>query len=134
MLANLSYFAAVFLFQVLRIGRLCRTDKDCERGAWDQQSHGTVPSSHMHTRNQVTQVTGEFVSKRTFWGAGPWLVSINQSISIFICVAPIHNMFSWHFPICAGLHHTLFINVFTETQHFPLEKALGVSGVVETAF
>ena len=64
--ANLSYFAAVFIFQVLRIGRLCRTDKDCERGAWDQQSHGTVTSSHMHTRNQVTQVTGECVSKLTF--------------------------------------------------------------------
>ncbi|XP_036954783.1 P2X purinoceptor 7 isoform X1 [Acanthopagrus latus] len=31
--------------EVLRIGRLCRTDKDCERGAWDQQSHGIQTGS-----------------------------------------------------------------------------------------
>lgn len=44
MLANLSYFAAVFLFQVPHTDRLCKTDKDCERGAWDELSHGTGPS------------------------------------------------------------------------------------------
>uniref|UniRef100_A0A8C6M2E6 P2X purinoceptor 7 n=1 Tax=Nothobranchius furzeri TaxID=105023 RepID=A0A8C6M2E6_NOTFU len=26
-------------------GRLCRTDKDCEKGAWDQQSHGIQTGS-----------------------------------------------------------------------------------------
>lgn len=29
-----------FLFQVPAKGRLCRSDKDCEAGAWDHQSHG----------------------------------------------------------------------------------------------
>lgn len=43
-LANLSYFAAVFLFQVPHKDKLCRTDKDCEKGAWNEQSHGAVPS------------------------------------------------------------------------------------------
>ncbi|XP_023250717.1 P2X purinoceptor 7 [Seriola lalandi dorsalis] len=28
-----------------RNGRLCRTDKDCEKGAWDQQSHGIQTGS-----------------------------------------------------------------------------------------
>lgn len=39
--ANLSYFATVFIFQVPRTDRLCRTDRDCEKGAWTEQSHGT---------------------------------------------------------------------------------------------
>lgn len=29
-----------FLFQVPAKGRLCRSDQDCEAGAWDHQSHG----------------------------------------------------------------------------------------------
>lgn len=45
-LANLSYFAAVFIFQVPHKDRLCRTDEDCEKGAWNQQSHGTVTCLH----------------------------------------------------------------------------------------
>ncbi|XP_006797812.1 P2X purinoceptor 7 [Neolamprologus brichardi] len=31
--------------QVPLKGRFCHTDKDCEKGAWDQQKHGTVTSS-----------------------------------------------------------------------------------------
>ncbi|KAG8011749.1 P2X purinoceptor 7 [Nibea albiflora] len=31
--------------EVPRNGRLCRTDKDCETGAWDQQSHGVQTGS-----------------------------------------------------------------------------------------
>ncbi|XP_010748921.3 P2X purinoceptor 7 isoform X1 [Larimichthys crocea] len=31
--------------EVPRNGRLCRTDKDCEKGAWDQQSHGIQTGS-----------------------------------------------------------------------------------------
>lgn len=48
-LANLSYFAEVFIFQVPAKGRSCRTDKDCEKGFWDQQSHGIVASSTSNT-------------------------------------------------------------------------------------
>nr|XP_046241815.1 P2X purinoceptor 7 isoform X2 [Scatophagus argus] len=36
---------AVFIFQVPLKGRVCRTDKDCEKGAWDQQSHGIQTGS-----------------------------------------------------------------------------------------
>ncbi|XP_063754386.1 P2X purinoceptor 7 isoform X2 [Eleginops maclovinus] len=36
---------AVFIFQVPLKGRLCRTDKDCEKGGWDQQSHGIKTGS-----------------------------------------------------------------------------------------
>lgn len=42
MLAKHSYFASVFIFQVPYKGRECRTDNDCEKGVWDQQSNGTV--------------------------------------------------------------------------------------------
>ena len=38
---NVCYLAAVVVFQVPSNGRMCKTDRDCERGAWDQQSHGT---------------------------------------------------------------------------------------------
>ncbi|XP_074495608.1 P2X purinoceptor 7 isoform X2 [Sebastes fasciatus] len=36
---------AVFIFQVPLKDRSCRSDKDCEKGGWDQQSHGLKTGS-----------------------------------------------------------------------------------------
>lgn len=43
-----SDFTRPLLFQVPNKDKLCRTDRDCERGAWDEQGHGTGAASHQN--------------------------------------------------------------------------------------